>query len=428
MDKDILLNEEILLIKEKYNVIISDDIFYKLLRKCLEEYNKLNKKEIDINIYINDKLKEYLNIIMQDNDKLLFIINNYINNNFQEINKLYNAIKNINGFIKILNYFEIYLEDNIINDLLKENYKFKENISYLYNNLNNKSNLNNNISRLLIIYENYLNSSNLKNINNNYDYQKQRELIRRIQNGDNKAKEELIIKNDKLVLYVVNKHLFKIKNGKIDREDLIQEGRLGLLKAAEKFDLNRPNYFSTYAVSWIRQYINNALKNNNRTIRLSSLTYNLLLELHNKEQTFYLINGVYPTIEELANEMKLPINKVKKLLLDNEDILSLDTYINDDKDLNYYLEDTSQAFTDYIDLKLYIEEFKNNIELSDISKRNKEIIMLRYGLMGERKSLEDIGQMFNLTKEGVRKILTRSLSQIGYDKDLKRIEIKKYNI
>jgi RNA polymerase primary sigma factor len=230
-------------------------------------------------------------------------------------------------------------------------------------------------------------------------------LSKKIQEGDSRAKERLIVSNLKFVITVAKQY----QNQGILFEDLVNEGNLGLIKAAERFDATRGFKFISYAVWWIRQSIMEALANNSRVIRLPSNQISSLYKMNKMFQDFEQKNQRPPTEEEISEIMEEDVRKISMLLRVSKKHASLDAPLGNDDDGN------SQTLNDTMSL-----EDENNIEniiegeslttdiksvISTLKIRQREIICMYYGLFGYPKmTLEEIGEYYELTRERVRQI------------------------
>ncbi|MFK4784730.1 RNA polymerase sigma factor RpoD/SigA [Fusobacterium sp. MFO224] len=248
-------------------------------------------------------------------------------------------------------------------------------------------------------------------------------LLKKAKAGDSEAKNQLIVCNLRLVVSVAKNYMSKGMNF----IDLISEGNLGLIHAIDKFDLSKGYRFSTYAVWWIKQSITKAVINKGREIRIPSYKYDLFNKVNKVIMRNFVKNGMYITEEEIAKEIGVTVKKVKDIMQEFQEILSLNMEVGE----NIYLEDTlvnssSKNLEEKIIEKLGIErvhEILNTLEL-----REKEILKRRYGLDGyDISTLEEIGEEFNITRERVRQLEKKTLLKLRkkYNKDLEELLYRK---
>ncbi len=237
-------------------------------------------------------------------------------------------------------------------------------------------------------------------------------LAKRIKEGDNVALERLINANLRFVVSVSKQY----QNQGLSLPDLINEGNLGLIKAAQRFDETRGFKFISYAVWWIRQSILQALAEQARIVRLP---LNKIGSMNKVNNTFAILEQEYqrePTTEEIAQTLDLTPKEVKESLKAMSKHISMDAPLRKDEDNNLY--DTLLA-ADSIspDNTLLNDSLKKEIErsLSTLSAREADIIKLYYGLNGEPPySLEEIGNLFNLTRERVRQIKEKAIKRLKH--------------
>lgn len=242
--------------------------------------------------------------------------------------------------------------------------------------------------------------------------EEERELIRRAQNGDEDAFNTLVKKNSGLVATVAKKYT----NNGIPLDDLIQEGRLGLVKAINYFDLNIDGKLSTYAIWWIKQKIERSILNNGETIRIPVHMNDEIKKyktaVKNLQQKYQRI----PTVEEIAEELQLPIKKVKEYQRYSLSTISLNTKIGE-SGTTELLDFMSTNNGEDIVYNIFKEELKEElIKIIDkfaSSERNKEILMTRWGFNDKPfQTLEKISIEYNITAERVRQIEMEFLKKV----------------
>jgi RNA polymerase primary sigma factor len=246
------------------------------------------------------------------------------------------------------------------------------------------------------------------------------ELARRIAKGDMLAKKRLVQSNLRLVVSVAKKY----QGRGLPFLDLIQEGNVGLIRAAEKFDAERGYKFSTYATWWIRQGITRALADKSRTIRVPVHMVETINALRKVTRKLSQELGRRPTMEELAKEMNVSLTKVKEILAANRMPLSLDTPYGEDEDnsLAELVEDeNSKRPEDSTEASLMSSDIHGVLKL--LTAREREVLIYRFGLHdGKQRTLEQVGKLIGITRERTRQIELKALRALRQCKQTSRLK------
>lgn len=237
------------------------------------------------------------------------------------------------------------------------------------------------------------------------------QLAKRVAEGDTEARKAMIVSNLKLVVSIAKQFVGR----GVSLMDLIAEGNLGLIKAVDRFDYRRGNRFSTYASWWIRQSVSRSIADQGRTIRLPVHMTDLVNKWLRTTRQLTQKLGRRPTTSEIAKEMGVPEDKVKRIAKLAQKPASLETPLSEDDDeyqlLDLLADINAVSPNDQLDHELQWEEVMKLLE--NLKEREKEILILRFGLNDNiPKTLEEIGEKYGLTRERVRQIEAESISKL----------------
>ncbi|MDN5345944.1 sigma-70 family RNA polymerase sigma factor [Petrotoga halophila] len=383
---------------KKSPTVITDEILRKIKKKLSKDRSSVTFEEID----------ESIPTQMRENFTLEFLIT------------FYNELKKSNISVVDSSIRHFYEDDEEKDLQTNEEYKDSEEYEEIFEDFADvEVEMCDNISLQdpIKIYLKEISKSKLLTPS------RERKLARKAQMGDKRAREELIKANLRLVISIAKRY---VGHG-LGFLDLIQEGNIGLMKAVAKFDWKKGYKFSTYSYWWIRQAITRAIADQGRTVRIPVHLVETINRMNRVVNKYVQEHGEVPDLEELSVLMDKPVDKMKEVLISAKNIFSLNAPVSNDVDAEGETEvldfiDSESPTPDEEGRKMVIRQ-KMEMIIDTLSPKEAMILKMRYGFVdGKQKTLEEVGEFFNVTRERIRQIESKSIRKLKHPARKKMIE------
>lgn len=425
---------------------ISKEAFYKLVEAEIIKSKENYQGNISYIEYIKNKIKESLTKqimkMLTNTNAATQIINNYANIYLSTNITYNNALKNIYKLDKLFETYNYVPSPDVLIKLLESNQIITNSVAFIFSKHKNiiiSGNLEKvfDNSTIILMIEAYcmINNIEIKESSEseaeiNYETtseikmylqeinkiplltpEEEKSLAERISQGDEKARKKFIESNLRLVIRIAKRYT----NMGMPFMDLIQEGNTGLIIATDRFDVKRNTRFSTYAESWIKQVITRALTDKKRIIRIPHNIYSMVNKYRRVEDSLEKKLRREPTTEEIAKEMGISVSKLEDILMWQNDTVSI-TNTTDNDDDDYNLENIIPSLDDGPETIAFANTMQKDVrqmlDKCSLNYKEKLVIIMRFGLNGEKLTLEETGQRLGITRERARQIEKKALFKL----------------